>query len=148
MAAGPDAALEVRAVMRRPLSERWSREELQAVRVVPWAWRAAGAPGADEVDSAVAQLERAVPALLEGLKLPHGAVTVNGTPRRLAVEVEALATRQPDREERTRGPPAKAAFDAEGAPTKAILGFCKKNGAAVEDVEATASAAMLYFGIF
>jgi len=89
----------------------------------------------DEVDSAVAQLERAVPALLEGLKLPHGAVTVNGTPRRLAVEVEALATRQPDREERTRGPPAKAAFDAEGAPTKAILGFCKKNGAAVEDVE-------------
>ena len=46
--AGPDEALEVRAVMRRPLSERWSREELQAIRVAPWVWRAAGAPGADE----------------------------------------------------------------------------------------------------
>ena len=45
VAAGPDEALEVRAVLRRPLSERWSREELQAIKVVPWVWRAAGAAG-------------------------------------------------------------------------------------------------------
>ena len=34
--------------MRRPFSERWSREELQALRVVPWVWRAADAPGEEE----------------------------------------------------------------------------------------------------
>ena len=49
VAVGPDEAVEVRAVMRRPASERWSREELQAIRVVPWVWKAAAAPGADEV---------------------------------------------------------------------------------------------------
>jgi glycyl-tRNA synthetase len=33
-----------------------------------------------------------------------------------------------------RGPPAKAAFDAAGKPTKALEGFCRKNGASVDAV--------------
>ena len=31
--------VEVRAVARRPLMERWSREELEALRATPWAWK-------------------------------------------------------------------------------------------------------------
>lgn len=33
-----------------------------------------------------------------------------------------------------RGPPAKAAFDASGNPTKALEGFCKKAGVSVDSV--------------
>eukprot|EP00969_Alexandrium_andersonii_P368443 15472925-Alexandrium_andersonii.AAC.1 len=40
VAASPTEVREVRAVARRPLPERWSREELQNLRAVPWTWRA------------------------------------------------------------------------------------------------------------
>ena len=48
--------------------------------------------------------------------------------------MKALVPAQKDREERLRGPPAKAAFDPEGNPTRAAEGFCKKNGVALADV--------------
>lgn len=69
-----------------------------------------------------------MPALLDRLRLGHGGVAVEGTPRRLAVIVHALDGRQSSSVERARGPPAKVAYDAAGAPTPALLGFCKKNG--------------------
>lgn len=47
------------------------------------------------------------PALLKKLRLEHGAVRVEGTPRRLAVLVSDLVPRQPDVEEAVKGPPAK-----------------------------------------
>lgn len=55
-------------------------------------------------------------------------------PRRLAVIVKNLATKQEDRDEVIFGPPANIAFDADGNPTKAALGFAKKSGASVEDL--------------
>ena len=88
----------------------------------------------DEVDSALEQLRARVPTLLSKLRLEHGAVRVEGTPRRLAVLVESLAARQPDTEEKVRGPPSSSAFDAEGKPTKALEGFCKKSGVQVSDL--------------
>lgn len=51
---------------------------------------------------------RTVPALLKRLLLAHGSVSVECTPRRLAVMVQDLAPRQEDVEENVRGPPAKA----------------------------------------
>jgi glycyl-tRNA synthetase beta chain len=50
------------------------------------------------------------------------------TPRRLAVSVNAMAIQQADRVLSVDGPPVKAAFDANGNPTPAALGFAKKNG--------------------
>ncbi|KXZ51509.1 hypothetical protein GPECTOR_12g472 [Gonium pectorale] len=82
----------------------------------------------DDVEAAVAQLRDRVPALLSKLRLTHGSVRVEGTPRRLAVVVEALAARQASEEAKVRGPPAKQAFAADGTPTKALEGFCRKNG--------------------
>lgn len=41
---------------------------------------------------------------------------------------------QADLSEKLRGPPANRAFDAEGAPTKALEGFCRKNGVDPADV--------------
>ena len=49
-------------------------------------------------------------------------------PRRLAVLITALATQQPDRSVNLDGPPRQAAFDADGNPTQAALGFAKKCG--------------------
>ncbi len=51
-----------------------------------------------------------------------------GTPRRLAVRVAKVPDRQPDLEETVTGPPVRAAFDANGQPTPAALGFARKHG--------------------
>ena len=57
-----------------------------------------------------------------------------GTPRRLALRVRGLSGAQPDRHETVLGPPWGAAFDADGAPKKAAIGFAKKHGVAVEEL--------------
>ncbi|HTJ44872.1 MAG TPA: glycine--tRNA ligase subunit beta [Kofleriaceae bacterium] len=77
---------------------------------------------------AVAELPDAVTKRLADARLSHGAVQALGTPRRLAVIVRDVADRQPDLRERVVGPPASAAFDKEGNPTKAAIGFAQKNG--------------------
>ncbi|MEW5302291.1 MAG: hypothetical protein WDW36_005092 [Sanguina aurantia] len=87
----------------------------------------------DDVTSALDQLRERVPALLAKLRLDHASVRVEGTPRRLTVIIAGLAQRQRGEASRMRGPPAKAAY-AKGAPTKALEGFCAKNGLAVADV--------------
>lgn len=56
-------------------------------------------------------------------------------PRRLALLIRDLATRQPDQQQMRRGPALKAAFDAEGTPTKAALGFARSCGVEVEALE-------------
>lgn len=49
-------------------------------------------------------------------------------PRRLALQIQGIADKQPDRSEQKRGPAIKAAFDAEGNPTRAAMGFAKGLG--------------------
>lgn len=53
-------------------------------------------------------------------------------PRRLALLIQGIQTRQPDQESVRRGPAVQAAFDAEGRPTKALLGFARSCGVEVE----------------
>ncbi|MDX1451867.1 MAG: glycine--tRNA ligase subunit beta [Oleiphilaceae bacterium] len=57
------------------------------------------------------------------------------SPRRLAVRIEALATTQADKQIEKRGPAKKAAFDADGQPTKALLGFCRSLGIEPDQLE-------------
>jgi len=72
---------------------------------------------------------------LDDAGLLHSAVERFATPRRLAVRVRRLAERQPDRASERRGPPLKAAFDAQGAPTQAALAFAKSCGVEVAALE-------------
>jgi len=51
-----------------------------------------------------------------------------GTPRRLAVLVEDVAAHQAELTREVKGPPARAAFDPSGAPTRAALGFAASQG--------------------
>lgn len=50
------------------------------------------------------------------------------TPRRLVLILSGLPEREADREEQVMGPPVRAAFGADGAPTQALLGFAKRTG--------------------
>lgn len=90
---------------------------------------------AEDVDSAIEQLRAKIPAMLADLRLAHGDVSVQGTPRRLAVLVRDVAPSQPDRQVEMRGPAAKVGFDAEGKPTKAAEGFARKAGIGVAQLQ-------------
>jgi len=57
------------------------------------------------------------------------------TPRRLALLVRELVTRQPDQEVTRTGPALQAAFDAQGQSTKAASGFARSCGVAVEELQ-------------
>ena len=62
-------------------------------------------------------------------------VSVEATPRRLALYAEGILPRQPDRVDTLRGPARKVAFDSEGRPTPAGLGFARKAGVPVDQIE-------------
>jgi glycyl-tRNA synthetase beta chain len=71
---------------------------------------------------------------IDGLGLVHGKVHSFATPRRLAVWVENLSEKQPDRQVERRGPPLANSFDAQGAPTQAATAFAKSCGVAVGEL--------------
>ncbi len=56
------------------------------------------------------------------------------TPRRLVAHVPEILGKQPDKVEEIRGPAVKAAFDAQGNPTRAGESFAAKNNATVQDL--------------
>lgn len=88
---------------------------------------------AAELDAALTALpERARTRLVEA-RLEPGAITVWGTPRRIAVRVAGILDRQPDLEETLTGPPERVAYK-EGSPTQAAVKFAEKAGVTVDDL--------------
>ncbi len=76
--------------------------------------------------------------ITEGLgkaRLETGPARAYAAPRRLAVLVEQVPLAQADREELRRGPAVAAAFDTDGKPTQAALGFARSCGVEVGDLE-------------
>jgi glycyl-tRNA synthetase beta chain len=74
------------------------------------------------------QIERVARAGLEDLRLPFDGLETYATPRRLAVLVRSLTEHQPSHEEVAQGPAARIAWDSAGAPTAALIGFCRGKG--------------------
>lgn len=74
-------------------------------------------------------------AQLKDADLSHQGVTWYASPRRLALKVAALSDRQPDKVVEKRGPAVSAAFDADGNPTKAAMGWARGNGIDVSEAE-------------
>jgi glycyl-tRNA synthetase beta chain len=72
-------------------------------------------------------------------RLPHGAVTTVGTPRRLVLVIQQLAVRQTPAEKEAMGPSKAVAFDPAGRPTKAAIGFARSHGVAATDLEVRAT---------
>ncbi|MCU1724659.1 glycine--tRNA ligase subunit beta [Pseudomonas sp. 5P_5.1_Bac1] len=72
---------------------------------------------------------------LQAAGLNYTGKQVYAAPRRLAVLIRELDTQQPDRSINVDGPPRQAAFDAEGNPTQAALGFAKKCGVELSEID-------------
>ncbi|MUL35960.1 glycine--tRNA ligase subunit beta [Gloeocapsopsis dulcis] len=86
------------------------------------------------VEGAIQQWRSRIPQSLQEHSLSATSINVYGTPRRLAIVIQGLPDKQPDREEEIKGPPAQAAFK-DGQPTKAAQGFAKKQGVGLEALE-------------
>ena len=87
-----------------------------------------------DVIGAIAQLETGARAALESSRLTVRSVRTYGTPRRLVLFAEGVARRQAAVQTQIIGPPASAAFDREGRPTRAAEGFAGSQGIAVGDL--------------
>lgn len=85
-----------------------------------------------------------------GLKdagLAYGETKSFASPRRLALSISALETTQPDKTIEKRGPSKKAAFDADGNPTRALTGFTGSLGIEpnqLEEVETPKGTWLMY----
>jgi len=76
--------------------------------------------------------------IVKGLKaagLSYSASRYYAAPRRLAVLIEQLEEQQADRTVNLDGPPVQAAFDKDGNPTQAALGFAKKCGVELSAID-------------
>ena len=78
--------------------------------------------------------------IMQGLQqagIEHGDYTPYATPRRLAILVKAVAQSQADQQISRKGPHIKAAYDADGNPTKAALGFAHSCGVDFAQISTT-----------
>lgn len=85
---------------------------------------------------ALPELERAlaesITAGLAAAGLAHAGLKSYAAPRRLAVLVRGLPAAQPEQLIKRRGPPVNAAFDKQGAPTRAATAFAESCGVALD----------------
>lgn len=72
---------------------------------------------------------------LQDAGLSYHQARAYATPRRLAVLIDDLQTFQADKVVEKRGPALQAAYGADGAPSKAALGFAASCGASFEQLE-------------
>ena len=72
---------------------------------------------------------------LQSAELSFSSSKAYATPRRLAVFIENLAIKQPDKTVEKRGPAIQAAFAADGTPSKAALGFADSCGASFDQLQ-------------
>lgn len=81
-----------------------------------------------EIAPALDTLRRHIEAGANSARLSIGNITTYATPRRLAVLVSDVASQAETIEETLTGPSAKIAFDDDGNPTRAAIGFAKGKG--------------------
>lgn len=94
-----------------------------------------------------AAFEQSMTKTLNGLGLGYESIEVFAAPRRLALLIHKLDTRQADSQEWLKGPPVRVAFDDAGEPTRAAIAFADKCGTTVQnlDREETEKGAWLVF---
>lgn len=68
-------------------------------------------------------------------RIPHGESRTMGTPRRLFLSVDEVAERQQDQVIEKLGPAVRVAFDGQGNPSPAAVGFARGQGIGVAELE-------------
>jgi len=84
---------------------------------------------------ALTALKESAERLFTEQRLAFHTVRTMGTPRRLTLVVDGLATRQTSVTKETMGPSKAVAFDQAGQPTKAAVGFAAGQAVAVQDLQ-------------
>lgn len=87
------------------------------------------------IPQALTDLESLVRKELETNRIDFDGVKTLGTPRRLVLFIESVSEKQRDTEAKKIGPSKQAAFDSNGNPTKAAIGFAKGQSVSVESLE-------------
>ena len=95
--------------------------------------------GAEEIPAGfmpniLGQLKQLAETKLNDAHLPFESIATYGTPRRLALIVKGLGDTSAEISERHKGPSASIAYDADGNPTKAAIGFARGKGLDVSDL--------------
>ncbi len=91
------------------------------------------------VASGLAALREGITGLLDNSAVTYGKITEYATPRRLAICVDSVEEKQDDRTIESLGPPKTVAFDKDGAPTKAALGFARSLNVDVSELKIKAT---------
>ena len=86
------------------------------------------------IEPALADMGKKLAEFFEKSRVDAGTPEVMGTPRRLVVHIPDVDKRQRDVVETYQGPNVKVAYDAEGNPTKAAIGFAKGKGVDIKDL--------------
>lgn len=86
------------------------------------------------MEPALNQLQTIMTESLAEAGLQYEKLATYGTPRRITLMIEGLDEVQPDRSTESKGPAVKAAYGADGQPSKALLGFCRGQGIEPADV--------------
>jgi glycyl-tRNA synthetase beta chain len=87
------------------------------------------------IHPALSFMKKMVQVKFKELGLACGELHTVGTPRRLTLAVDDLQESQKDTRKEHIGPARKAAFDADGKPTKAAMGFARSKGLTVDDLQ-------------
>ncbi len=87
------------------------------------------------ISPALDQLRAVAAQSLRAARLPFEDIRTLATPRRLTLWIKGLAGLQPDQVSEVVGPPKRVAYDADGNPTKAALGFANTQGVNIEDLK-------------
>ena len=95
--------------------------------------------GAEEIPAGfmpniLGQLKQLAETKLNDAHLPFESIATYGTPRRLALIVKGLGDTSAEISERHKGPSASIAYDTDGNPTKAAIGFARGKGLDVADL--------------
>lgn len=86
------------------------------------------------VTPSIKQLVEKTEDYLKDQRIDFDAVKPFSTPRRLTIQIEGLADKQPDVNETVKGPAKKIALDDEGNWSKAAIGFTKGQGLSTDDI--------------
>ncbi|HEY5517258.1 MAG TPA: glycine--tRNA ligase subunit beta [Coriobacteriia bacterium] len=95
--------------------------------------------GVEEIPSgplyaATTQLKSLAAVAFKDARLECEQIDVFGAPRRLVLVVQGLSERQDDLDMRAKGPALRGAYNEDGTPTKAALGFARGKGVDVADL--------------
>ncbi|MHB8138873.1 MAG: glycine--tRNA ligase subunit beta [Smithellaceae bacterium] len=98
------------------------------------------------LSKALVDMEEIIHKSLTEKLIHHTGIKCMATPRRLVLTIADLAPKQDDQTVEKLGPAKKAAFDENGQPTKAALGFARGQGLEVSQLETITTEKGEYLG--